>query len=98
MLNKLGLRDLEFKNLIFYYGIFLIILLFISSFFLYLNEILKVKLVKDIANGISENYISKLVEVDYLFFLSFQKNKVISKMLIETESVVNQLFSTFLNY
>ena len=95
MLNKLGLRDLEFKNLIFYYGIFLIILLFISSFFLYLNEILKVKLVKDIANGISENYISKLVEVDYLFFLSFQKNKVISKMLIETESVVNQLFSTF---
>ena len=73
MLNKLGLRDLEFKNLIFYYGIFLIILLFISSFFLYLNEILKVKLVKDIANGISENYISKLVEVDYLFFLSFQK-------------------------
>ena len=68
MLNKLGLRDLEFKNLIFYYGIFLIILLFISSFFLYLNEILKVKLVKDIANGISENYISKLVRLIIYFF------------------------------
>lgn len=95
ILKILDMDNIKTNIIILYYGLFLIFLLFSSSVLLFLNERLKVKLVKNIANSISENYVKKLINSDYLFFLNFKKNKVFSKILIETESVVNQLFTSF---
>lgn len=73
-------------------GVVAFFLILLSNYLLYYNEKLKFGLISSIAKNISKNFISSILEIKFEKFISFNKSVVISKLLIELESVVIQIF------
>ena len=80
------------KDLLIFLGLISFSLILLSNYLLYYNEKLKFGLISSIAKNISNKFISSVLEIKYEKFISYNKSVVISKLLIELESVVIQIF------
>jgi|LakMenEpi03Aug12_release.lakeMendotaPanAssembly.Ray.scaffolds.fasta_scaffold133202_2 ABC-type bacteriocin/lantibiotic exporter with double-glycine peptidase domain len=80
------------NELIFFLGFLSLILILISNYLLYINEKTKFKLISAIAINLTQKFISSVLNLKYSKFIQYDKSIIYSKLLIELEGVVIQIF------
>jgi len=80
------------KEIIFFLGLLSLILILLSNYLLYINERIKFKLISAIAINVTQKFISSVLDLQYSKFIHYDKNIIYSKLLIELESVIMQIF------
>ena len=73
-------------------GFIALAMIILSNYLLYLNEKFKFQLISIIAKSITYKFITSFLEIKFSEFTKYKKNLVVSKLLIELESVVIQIF------
>ena len=84
-----SLTDIEFLN---YIGISAAISIFITNLILLYNEKVKFDIIKKLSLNISDIYIQNFINSDYKFLQNFQRSNVFTRLLLELETLVTNIF------
>ncbi len=87
--NYYSLDDIGFLNLI---GISAAGSIFVTNVVLLYNEKVKFDIIKKLSLNISDIYIQNFINSDYKFLQGFQRSNVFTRLLLELETLVTNIF------
>jgi ABC-type multidrug transport system fused ATPase/permease subunit len=79
-------------QLINFLGITSIVLILLTNIFLLINERVKFDLIKNLSVNISNIYLQNFIKTDFNFFSNFQRTNVFTRLLLELETLVTNIF------
>jgi ATP-binding cassette subfamily C protein len=79
-------------QLINFLGITSIVLILLTNIFLLINERVKFDLIKNLSVNISNIYLQNFIKTDFKFFSNFQRTNVFTRLLLELETLVTNIF------
>lgn len=69
-----------------------IVMIFFTNILLLINEKVKFDLIKNLSVNISNIYLQNFIKTDFNFFSKFQRTNVFTRLLLELETLVTNLF------
>lgn len=88
LLKEFNLDNLELITII---GITTLLLIIFSNLLLIYNEKIKFKIIRNVAVIITNKYINLFLNADYLKLTKYDKTSIISRLLVELESLVTSI-------
>tara|TARA_A100001015_G_scaffold108305_1_gene120102 strand:+ start:274 stop:1989 length:1716 start_codon:yes stop_codon:yes gene_type:complete len=86
---KYSLTDIQFLN---YIGISAVSSILLTNILLLFNERVKFEIIKKLSLNISDIYTQNFINSDYKFLQSFQRSNVFTRLLLELETLVTNIF------
>jgi ABC-type branched-subunit amino acid transport system ATPase component len=83
------MSDIQLINFL---GITSIVLILLTNIFLLINERVKFDLIKNLSVNISNIYLQNFIKTDFNFFNNFQRTNVFTRLLLELETLVTNIF------